>query len=299
MPHPVSPIGDVVTLRSAESRAEFTTVGAHLRSFRIGDRDVIVPFGDDLPWGAHGAVLAPWPNRLDEGRYTWQSATHSVEITEPERNTAIHGLVHTRPWSAQATGDRVRFALDLPAVAGYPFPLRLSLTYTLAGHALSADFSATNIGTAAAPFGVGFHPWLAAGPGGLERATLEMDTGTWFRTDARLLPIGEEDVPEEFDFRVPRVIGDARLDDAFGAPTFDAAGRSWIRLVGDDGVRVSAWMEEPLTIWQVCTDPGPAPRPGIAAEPMSCPANAFRSGDRLTHLAPGETFRARWGLTAD
>jgi aldose 1-epimerase len=37
-------------------------------------------------------------------------------------------------------------------------------------------------------------------------------------------------------------------------------------------------------------------RRGLAVEPMTCPANAFQSGEGLIVLAPGESCRQRWGL---
>jgi aldose 1-epimerase len=30
---------------------------------------------------------------------------------------------------------------------------------------------------------------------------------------------------------------------------------------------------------------------------MTCPANAFQSGDSLLRLEPGETFVGHWGIT--
>ena len=293
-----SPVGDVLELRSGDSLVEITTVGAHLRRFQVARREVIVPFGEELPWGAHGAVLAPWPNRIDAGTYSWAGKEYRLPITEPERDTAIHGLVMTEPWqAAQVAPGQAEFTVELAASAGYPFPLRLSVTYTLTGADLTVDFCAENRGGSAAPFGVGFHPWLAAGPGGLETATLAADVGTWFRSDSRLLPVAEEQVPHEFDFRGGKPLGDLRLDDAFGRPRFDESGRSWVHLRGNDGATASAWMREPLRVWQLCSAPSPAPRPGLAVEPMTCPANAFRTGDRLHELAPGASWQVQWGLT--
>jgi len=38
-------------------------------------------------------------------------------------------------------------------------------------------------------------------------------------------------------------------------------------------------------------------RRGLAVEPMTCPPNAFRSGDALVTLEPGESHTAAWGLS--
>jgi aldose 1-epimerase len=38
-------------------------------------------------------------------------------------------------------------------------------------------------------------------------------------------------------------------------------------------------------------------RRALAVEPMSCPPNAFRSGEGLVRLAPGELHTGAWGIT--
>jgi aldose 1-epimerase len=37
-------------------------------------------------------------------------------------------------------------------------------------------------------------------------------------------------------------------------------------------------------------------RRSIAIEPMTCPPNAFRSGESVITLQPGEAFGAEWGI---
>jgi aldose 1-epimerase len=39
-------------------------------------------------------------------------------------------------------------------------------------------------------------------------------------------------------------------------------------------------------------------RRSIAIEPMTCAPNAFRSGDGLVVLRPGESWNGRWGVFA-
>ena len=38
-------------------------------------------------------------------------------------------------------------------------------------------------------------------------------------------------------------------------------------------------------------------RRSLAVEPMTCPPNAFRSGEALIHLEPGKPFTGTWGIT--
>ncbi len=298
-----SPLGRVFTLNAGDARVEIIQTGAHIRAFTVDDRAIIVPFGDDLPWGAHGAVLAPWPNRIADGRYVWDSESHQLPITEPRRNAAIHGLAMTLPWEGRVEGQTAIMTLNLEPSPGYPFRLGLQVSYTLTQAspgeaALDVTFTARNLGERAAPFGVGFHPWIAAGPGGLERATLQIDAGSHFVLDDRLMPTGESEIPSTLDFRTARKFARTVLDDAFGQPLTDDDGRSWVRLERADGMRTSVWMEAPLRVWQLFSGDDPAPREGIAVEPMSCAANAFNTGHLVHRIEPSETFEARWGITA-
>jgi aldose 1-epimerase len=40
-----------------------------------------------------GALLAPWPNRISDGRYSFAGRTYQLRIDDLERRTADHGLV--------------------------------------------------------------------------------------------------------------------------------------------------------------------------------------------------------------
>lgn len=64
------PSGEQFTLRHGAREATVVEVGGGIRSFRDGDRDVLEPYAEDaICDGARGQILAPWPNRLADGRY--------------------------------------------------------------------------------------------------------------------------------------------------------------------------------------------------------------------------------------
>jgi aldose 1-epimerase len=44
------------------------------------------------------------------------------------------------------------------------------------------------------------------------------------------------------------------------------------------------------------TLPAARRRQGLAVEPMTCPPDAFRSGQDLLRLEPGETATRQWGI---
>jgi aldose 1-epimerase len=295
------PSGRQHLIELGNQRAVVAEVGAAVRCYSVGERDVIVPFeADEMAPAFHGAVLLPWPNRLADGRYAFDGQTHQLPLTEPERQVALHGLVCWERWSlVQHTATQVVLRIDTVAIPGYPFLLRATIAYRLTEDGLQVELETTNVGPTAAPFGVGFHPWLSAGPGSLDDCTLSIDARSWVSTDDRLLPTGCHPVPEHFDFRSPRLLGATSFDDAFISAT-SSHGRSWVRLTGTDGCTASVWMDDSLGCWQICSgDHLPDHRHvrrGLAAEPMTCVADAFRSGERLIRLAPEQTRSVRWGL---
>lgn len=297
-----APTGWQVDLRLADQHAVVTEVGALLRSYQVDGRDVVVPFGvDEMAPASHGAVLLPWPNRIRDGQYGFDGTSYQLALSEPQRQVALHGLVCWERWSLLERSDAaVTLGIDLVPTPGYPFPLRARITYGLTGDGLGVELTTVNLGDRDAPYGVGFHPWLSPGEATLDECMLSVDARTWIPTDERLLPVGEAaPIPGRLDFRRPRALRAAVLDDAFVDATH-SDGRSWARLTSPDGRTAAAWMDESLTCWQVCTGDALAAaehvRTGLAAEPMTCVADAFRTGDRLIRLAPGQGHTVGWGL---
>lgn len=306
MRNAVVPTGRQFLLDHAGTSAVVTEVGAHLRSLRIDGVDVLTSFGaDELPPASSGAVLAPWPNRLRDGAYTFDGVDYAVPINEHARGTALHGLVSWHRWEvAEHSPREVSLSLATVPQPGYPFPLALSLTYAIVGDGeLQVTTTARSLGESEAPYGLGFHPWLHPGPGPLEETELSIDAGRWVRTDDRLLPVGIEEIPTALDFRTARALADVRLDDAFVDAGFGPDDRSWLRLHRTDGRTASLWMDRSFSAWQVCTgdelEQAQLRRTGLAAEPMTCVADAFRTGDQLVRLAPGAEHRAVWGIRLD
>ncbi|WP_313023230.1 aldose 1-epimerase family protein [Mobilicoccus sp.] len=295
-----SPTGAQYPLTAGEAVAVVTEVGAALRSFRIGERDVVVPFGEDeRPPAVHGAVLVPWPNRVGDGRYEWDGRTRQLDLSEPDRHNAIHGLVrHTRWQLLRHEVDEVELGLDLVPRDGYPHPLRHRVRYALGADRLTVSLVTENLGDNDAPYGAGFHPWLSPGRHPLDACEARVDAAGWVRADDRLLPVETTaEIPAGVDLRTPRRLRGLELDDAYVIAGGDRPG---IHLTDPDGVTASVRALEGFTRWQVFTGDGiPAAyeRSGLAAEPMTCGADAFRTGDELVVLAPGDAHTCRFELT--
>src|SRR5579871_1924013 len=269
------PSGEQHELRRGEQRAVVTEVGATLREYAIGGRELIDGFAlDERAEGARGMALIPWPNRIRDGRYTWEGEEQQLDLTEVPRANAIHGLVRWRGWQPlERDDDRLVMGLQLLPMPGYPFALALLIEYRLTDAGLVVSTRAENIGARACPYGVGFHPYLATAGETIDAAHLRLPAARRMLIDDRGIPTGAETVAGgRFDFRSARPIGELELDDCFFELERDSDGRARVTLAAE-GTTVALWLGDGYEYVMVYTGEGLAPprrRRSLGVEPMSC-----------------------------
>ena len=292
------------SIASGPYTAVVTTRGGALRELQHNGRDLVVGFGPDgrIP-DYRGVICVPWPNRLADGRYTYAGTAYQAAINEPQRGAALHGLATERTWEVrEAAEDRVVLACTISAGPDYPSDLEVSVSYSLDPDGLHSTVRTVNTGSASAPYGACPHPYLVAGPNGLDEWTLEVPAREFLEvTPDRLLPVGMKGVEERgFDFRRPRRLGPVKIDHAFTGISRDASGLARVRVQDPAGTGVELEWGTELPWVQIHTADKPvAPdRLGLAVEPMTCPPDAYNSGVDLLHLKPGESHSASWTIRA-
>ncbi|HVS84488.1 MAG TPA: hypothetical protein VHD91_02520 [Gaiellaceae bacterium] len=251
------PSGEQFELRAGRHRVVVVEAGGGIREWE----GVLLGYGEDeMCSSGRGQVLAPWPNRIEGGRYGWDGAELQLALTEPTAGNAIHGLVRWADWRATHREEaRVVVAHTLRPQPGYPFTLRLAVDYRLSAEGLRVRLLAENASERACPFGAGFHPYVFA-PDGVD--ALELD--------------GEP-------------VGARKLDDAERRPG------GWRIRAGD----VTVWADESWPWAQIFTGDLPdVGRRGLAIEPMTCPPQAFRTGEDVIRLEPGDRWSGEWGIEA-
>jgi aldose 1-epimerase len=283
--------------------AIITELGAGLRELTHHGAHVIAGYQpDELPPGAAGQLLAPWPNRIDGGRYSVAGTEYQLDLSEPAHGNAIHGLTRWMPWAAvRHSADTVLLRAAALGRAGYPFCIEMDAEYQLSeDHGLQVSITARNTGSRPAPYGTGSHPYLDAGLATVDECTLSLPAARWLPADERGMPAGEaRDVTgTDADFRTARPIGDVRLDHALTGLARDGLGRAWARLTSDRS-QVGLWAGQGYHWLQVFTGDtldATRRRRALAVEPMTCPPNAFVTGTDLITLDPGSSVTHVWGI---
>jgi aldose 1-epimerase len=301
-----SPSGAQLEIAHGPYRAVVTESGGALRVLTYEGRDLVDGFAEDeMSPGCRGQLLMPWPNRIRDGRYTWDGVEQQLPLTEPSRSNASHGLVRWVAWSvASHTGAVLELTYRLMAQSGYPWTLDLSVTYTLDDDGLTVTQRAVNRSGSAAPYAQGAHPYLVAGPGPIDAWELLLPAATRSLSDPeRLLPTGRESVSgTDSDFREARPLGRVGFNHAFTDLVTDGTGHATTVLRDPGaGTGVELWVDRTqpwLMVYTADDRPAPLHRRSVAVEPMTAQADAFRSGEDLVRLEPGTSFASTWGIRA-
>ena len=300
-----SPTGQQWRIGHGRQEVIVCEVGATLRTYSVGEHPVVDGFGaDEWSHSGRGQVLAPWPNRLADGRYEFNGVRAQAALDEPERRNAIHGLVRWMPWTLQTRHqNRLSLGLHLHPTPGYPFSLLLDLEYNLGREGLTVTTTAQSLEEGPIPFGLGFHPYLTAGPETVDGAILRVPGHHTLDLDDRGLPTGAQTpvAGTERDFTTARFVGPLVLDTAYTTLDRepDGTARATIDAPGGAG-GATLWADEGFPYLMVYTgDTLPElqrRRRAVAIEPMTCPPNALRTGKDVIDLQPGREWTARWGI---
>jgi aldose 1-epimerase len=299
------PSGEQFEIGYGHHRVVVAEVGATLRAFRTSGFDVIDGFdASERCSDGRGQVLAPWPNRLEDGQYTFDGCSANAALDEPERHNAIHGLIRWLPWKLLGRAQNVvTLGVVLYPQPGYPWRLSLTVEYRLGRDGLSVTTEARNTGADIAPFGLGFHPYLSVGTSTVDAARLLVPARRRLVTDDRGLPTGESEVAgSEFDFTNSRIVGPTKLDTGFCDLIRDTDNNIRVDLESSDGDHgLTLWADTGFSYVMVYTADKVGDvsrrRRSIAIEPMTCPPNALRSGVSLIDLPAGRQWRGSWGIS--
>jgi aldose 1-epimerase len=111
-------------------------------------------------------------------------------------------------------------------------------------------------------------------------------------TPEQLSPIGLADVDgSQYDFSTARLVQDLDIDNAF-----TGLSSPWEVRLTDPDTGHSARLSS-TTPWMQLYTANALDRAGLAVEPMTCPPDAFKSGDHLVTLSPGDEHTTSWRVS--
>lgn len=173
--------------------------------------------------------MAPWVNRIANGRFAWQERQISVADGPGRDPQGLHGIGWRLSWSASDISEtEVTLGFTWDGGSGWPFPFKFTRRFILEPCGLKIEARLTNLGTQPMPCAIGFHPYFPT-RGAVVRAKT---SGGWI-TDRAGLPAtsGLADVAARM--RAGLVVADESLDNCF---------------VGWDGVVIIDWPTHTLTM---------------------------------------------------
>lgn len=275
-------------------------MGARLNSFKVSVNGSLLDVIDGYTspnelateYYSKSSLLAPFPNRIADGRYMFEGKEYQLSINKPDEHNAIHGFVSDKAFSVVRSdecpeGYELVLQYQSDGVEGFPFPFEITVTYLFTDDdRLNIKTEVKNTGDASIPIGFGWHPYFTTGAD-VGNLTLKLPPVKQLEADSRLIPTGA--MAEVNDWAVPEKIADAVFDTGF---EFISENREVV--LSDDYLTITISCGEGYNYLQVFTPPW---RTSIAIEPMTCAANAFNNklGPRI--LQPGSGFSAEFEIS--
>lgn len=270
---------------------------AALRLLQVDGIDLIEPTTATIdPPGMAGAILAPWPNRVDGASWWLNGHEQRLSATEPGFGHANHGLlVETDFTVREHQQDTVTLGASISMPDGYPFVLDITVAYRLCGDGIATTVTVRNLGETRAPVALGAHPYLRIGDVPTGQLRLHLHADHIWPLNGRHMPVGRRPYAGN--------IADVPISDSPRHATFESSdpGQSIAHaLTAPDGRRVTLTADPAYRFTQLwitdalASDDGP--RQAIAIEPMTAPPNALRSGVGLRWVDVDALWTTRWGI---
>ena len=142
--------------------------------------------------GFRNALLAPWSNRIRDGKYCFQGKEYDFKGETIGGELALHGLIADQVFELiELKPDYLRAKVRVPKLEGYPFEVEIEVTYQISSspHRLSLDMVAHNKGTGDAPITLGWHPYFLCPTGRAKNAKVTIAAENLVVTDEQLIPL--------------------------------------------------------------------------------------------------------------
>lgn len=205
-------------LENSEIYAEIITYGAIIKSFgRIGSHNVVGSFDTLEDYLAdnsfQGAIIGRVANRIENARFTIDGIEYN--LTKNNGENCLHGGegFNTKLWTVEtATNTSLTLSYySADGESGFPGGLKVLVTYSLIESALVIDYKAYP--EKKTPIALTNHAYfnLLGMGGNIYSHEMCIYADRYTAVNDSLVPTGKHPLVEgtEFDFRTPRLIGEA------------------------------------------------------------------------------------------
>jgi aldose 1-epimerase len=240
-------------------------------------------------------LLYPWANRL--ARFGYRAAGADVTLSQDDsriprddNGLPIHGVLPgLLRWELEDGGAPDSLAAVLQWRADellelFPFVHEVRVGATVGRGDLRITTTVTAAAEGPVPVSFGYHPYTRVPAGSRDDWLVTLDAADQLVLDDHSIPTGERAAVD----REPFCLDGTSLDDAFDTPSESP---SFEATAGDARLTVTF-----LAGYSYAQVFAPAGQEFICFEPMTAPTNALNSGDGLTIVEPGASYRAAFRI---
>jgi galactose mutarotase-like enzyme len=240
-------------------------------------------------------LLYPWANRL--ARFGYRAAGTDVTLSEDDsriprdgNGLPIHGVLPgLLRWELEEGGAPDSLAAVLrwrseELLELFPFVHEVRVGATVGPGEMRITTTVTAAADGSVPVSFGYHPYTRVPAGSRDDWLVTLGASDRIVLDDRSIPTGERAAIDRESFH----LDGTSLDDAFDAP---ADGAAFEATAG--GATLTVTFLAGYSYAQVFA---PAGQEFICFEPMTAPTNALNSGDGLTVVEPGRSYRAAFRI---
>lgn len=261
--------------------------GGRLKSLSFDQHEIIADLEHKPYQKSHaGAILFPFVNRINEGKYEFHGKTYELKCNEPENNNAIHGLVFDKTFQVENVEEKSDFAqvkltyTERNPPDGFPFKYKIELIYKLTASSLILKVNVQNIDNEAFLFNLGWHPYFCVED--FNTCFMGFNSHKQVIFSDRLIALGTAEtlIPNPYSLK------DKKLDDCF--VLLDKA----VELFTKD-YKITISGKPKSNFLQIYAPPG---EKRIAIEPMTGISDSFNHKKGIYILKPNQKKSETWTL---
>ena len=280
---------------SSKTVIEIATKGALLNSWQVmgHSKSLEIVEGNDFSkgWvnfennGFRGGKMSPFSCRLENGQYTIDNTTYTLEKFYQDKH-ALHGILYDAVFSIQSTDANAESAMINLAYhykgtdKGFPFTYSLLIKWQLhKNNLVTVETIITNLSESTIPMMDGWHPYFKLGPS-INDASITLKANGKIEYDESLVPTGK--ILDENEFKISKKIEDLHLDNCY---LVDARENTCLLENEQYQIVVQPLMNYPYL--QLYT---PSDRKSIAIENLSGIPNCFNNKIGLQLMKPHQNL---------